>query len=232
MEIVLEILTEIDVLLLSAFHSLAEVCGGFFTPFSKVLTFVGEKGVVFLLMALFLFLFPKTRKLGICLFGAIACCFLVSNLMLKEWIARPRPYLATDELLTWWRAAGSAAESGFSCPSGHVGAATAGVSAIWFFRKRGGKYEKRLRLLFLWPVLMAFARCYLMAHYPSDCVLGFLVGWLSAFAAWYVTEVIYILLENHSTAKLPAFVLRSNLYLMAKSKIRAAGTKKSESAPK
>ncbi len=230
MEKVIEIITNIDTFILGGFHSLAEKSGDALTPIAKALTAIGEKGLIFLLLAVVLLLFPKTRKLGVCLFGAIACCFLVSNLILKDAIERTRPYLSTEQLLQWWFAAGHVVEDGFSCPSGHVGAATAGVTAIWFFRNRDKKTSGLWIFLFLWPLAMAFARCYLMAHYPTDCLLGFCVGWLSAFIAWFITEFIWVLLENHKTAPFPYFALNVNLITLVKRYIEIASKRRSADA--
>jgi undecaprenyl-diphosphatase len=231
MEMIIEIITKIDTFLLSGFHALAEKSGDFLTPFSKFLTAIGEKGLIFLVLAVVLMLFPKTRKLGVCLFGSIACCYLISNMILKELFERTRPYLSTVEIFQWWAAAGHVQETGFSCPSGHVGAAMAGVSAIWFFRNRDSKYDKLWLFLFLWPMMMIFARCYLMAHYPTDCLLGLLVGWISAFLAWYVTEFIWVLLENHKNAAFPFFVLNANLINLVKRYIAIARKRKSAAQP-
>ena len=231
MEKVIEILVKVDTFILEGFHSLAVKSGATLTPVAKALTLLGEKGLIFLVLAVIFMLFPKTRKLGVCLFGAIACCFLVSNLILKDMIARTRPYLSTEQILQWWFTAGHVVEDGFSCPSGHVGAATAGVTALWFFRNRDKRVSGLLIFLFLWPVAMAFSRCYLMGHYPSDCILGFVVGWISAFIAWYVTEFIWVLLENHKNATFPYFVLNANLITLAGKLIGASsGRKKADAA--
>ncbi len=230
MEKVIELLVKLDTFLLGGFHSLAETHGDKLTPLAKALTAIGEKGLIFLALALVLLLFPKTRKLGVCLFGAIACCFLVSNLILKDAIERTRPYLSTEQLLQWWFTAGHVVEDGFSCPSGHVGAATAGVTAIWFFRNRDKRGSGFWILLIIWPLAMACSRCYLMGHYPSDCVLGFIVGWLSAFIAWYITEFIWILLENHKNAPFPYFVLNVNLITLVKRYIEIASKRRKSDA--
>ena len=65
-----------------AMHSLAESSGVFFTPFFKVITLLGEKGIIFILLAISLMLFKKTRKLGVCMFGAVACGALLTNVLL------------------------------------------------------------------------------------------------------------------------------------------------------
>ena len=80
-----------DGALLGACHSAAEHAGAFLTPLAKVLTFVGEKGLIFFALALILVCFRRTRRMGVCLFGAVCCGALIGNIILKDLVARPRP---------------------------------------------------------------------------------------------------------------------------------------------
>ena len=118
-----------DYAILQALHNLAEAAGGFFTPLCRAITLLGEKGILFLVLGIVLMLFPKTRKAGICMFGAVCCGALITNFWLKDFVARPRP-LTVEPFRTWWQAAGAYAESEYSFPSGHVTAAMAGVTAL------------------------------------------------------------------------------------------------------
>ena len=76
-----------DSAIINAMHNLAVSAGGFFTPLFKAVTFIGEKGIIFFALALILMLFSKTRKLGVCIFGAVACGALITNFILKDIIA-------------------------------------------------------------------------------------------------------------------------------------------------
>ena len=76
----------------NAMHRLAESAGSVLTSFFKIITLIGEKGLIFFAIAVVLMLFAKTRKLGICMFGAVACGAILTNLVLKDIIARPRPF--------------------------------------------------------------------------------------------------------------------------------------------
>ncbi|MCP6571144.1 hypothetical protein NL494_28655, partial [Klebsiella pneumoniae] len=64
------------------------------TPLAKFITLIGEKGLVLFALAFIFMLFSKTRKLGVCLFGAVCCGALITNIILKDLIARPRPFEA------------------------------------------------------------------------------------------------------------------------------------------
>lgn len=178
-----------DRLILSALHA---VSNGFFTFLFKLITLIGEKGLVFFLAALVFLCFPKTRKLGLCIFGAVCCGALFTNIILKDWVARPRP-LTVEPYLSWWREINAPAEDGYSFPSGHVTAAAAGMVSIRLMKGR-----KWTIPAVVWVLLMMIARNYLMAHYPSDVLVGAILGTAAAFIAYYITVFIFRFLEiNH-----------------------------------
>ena len=125
-----------DSTILKLTHSMAEALGSVLTPVMKVITLLGEKGLVLILISLALMLFTRTRRAGVCMFGAIACGAILTNVILKGWVARPRPFESLTVYRQWWEAIGAPAEHGFSFPSGHVTAATAGLTALCLTRGR------------------------------------------------------------------------------------------------
>ncbi|MEG2746472.1 MAG: phosphatase PAP2 family protein, partial [Gordonibacter sp.] len=104
--------------------------------------------------------------------------------VLKDLVARPRPFESSELYADWWRFVGSPAEDGFSFPSGHMTAAAAAMCA-WMVLRRSAKATAAGLVVIL---AMGVARCYLMAHYPSDVLAGCLVGALSAVVAVVVTD--------------------------------------------
>ena len=60
-----------DYAILSFLHNLASNAKGFFTPFATIISFITEKGLIFIILAIILMLFKKTRKIGICMFGTM-----------------------------------------------------------------------------------------------------------------------------------------------------------------
>ena len=182
-----------DAAILGFAHKLAVVAGSVLTPLCKVITLLGEKGLLFFLLAVILMLFPRWRKTGVCVFGAVCCGALITNIILKDLVARPRPFESVELFREWWEFIGSPAEDGFSFPSGHVTAAAAGVTGFCLMR------GKRWVLPgILWILLMMFSRNYLMAHYPSDVLFALLIGVFSGFVAAGITNLIFRFLENHS----------------------------------
>ena len=191
-----------DQAILDLMHRLAVSAGGLLTPLAKFITLLGEKGLIFFLAAVVLMLFPRTRMAGVCMFGAVCCGALITNVILKDMVTRPRPFEASELFRQYWVAVGSPAEDGFSFPSGHVTAAAAGMVSLCLSRGR-----KWIVPTVVWVLLMAFSRNFLMAHYPSDVLCAALIGTASAFIAWAITKGIFRLLEQHDDIPLCAFVL-------------------------
>ena len=197
-----------DKAILTVMHFLGEYLGVVLTLPMKLITLLGEKGMIFFLLALVLMCFSKTRKTGVCVFGAVCCGALITNIILKDWVARPRPFEALDLYRMWWNDIGAPAEDGFSFPSGHVTAAAAGMTAL--YRAEGKKY---LKPGIIWVLLMAVSRNYLMAHYPSDVLFAAIFGVASGFIAWEITKLIFRFLEEHDDNRLCALALDFNVPL-------------------
>ena len=191
-----------DEAILSLMHRLAVSLGVVLTPLCKLITLLGEKGLIFFAAAVALMLFPRTRKAGVCMFGAVCCGALITNVILKDMIARPRPFQTVPLYREFWNFIGAPAEDGYSFPSGHVTAAAAGMVSLCLSRGR-----KWVLPSVVWVLVMAFSRNYLMAHYPSDVLAAAIIGALSAVIAWGVTKLIFRLLEKYDGSPFCAFVL-------------------------
>ncbi len=195
-----------DGAILNFYHGLAEGGGFVLTPLMRFVSFTGDKGLVLLLISLALCLFAKTRRSGICMLGAICCGALMTNVILKEAIARIRPYEASAVFREFWAFVGAHAESEFSFPSGHTTAAAAMATGLWL--TRGKKY---LAVSVPFVALMAASRNYFMVHYPTDVIAGAVVGTLGGVIAYFITLGIYRVLQNNADRKFCRFVLEFDI---------------------
>ena len=196
-----------DMAILSFAHRMAELAGSVLTPLNRIITLLGEKGILFFLLAVVLMLFPRYRRTRVCIFGAVCCGALITNIILKDQIARPRPFETVDQFRQWWQFVGAPAEDGFSFPSGHVTAAAAGVTGLCLMRGKRWFIPGAI-----WVLLMMFSRNYLMAHYPSDVLFALLIGVFSGFVAALITQLIFRFLENHAgEGKFYDFLLYSGI---------------------
>lgn len=195
-----------DSAILGFMNTLAGKAGGFLTPLMKVITFLGEKGIIFFLLAVGFMCYSKTRKMGVCMFGAVCCGALITNIILKDMVARPRPFEYMALYKSYWDYIGSPADSGFSFPSGHVTAVTAGMCSLCFT-----KGKKMILPTVIVVVLMGISRNYLMAHFPSDVLFAMLIGLLSAFIAYLITKAIFIYLEDNDDFPICATILDFDL---------------------
>ncbi|MBR5047806.1 MAG: phosphatase PAP2 family protein [Eubacterium sp.] len=146
------------------------------TPYlDRIMTavsFLGDKGLVWIVLVLILLAIPKTRPAGKVLVLALAVEILLTNLVLKPMIGRERPYVMNPSVELLIRQL-----SDYSFPSGHTGMAFAMVSGLYFAGRKG-----LAAVSLLAAALMAFSRMYLYVHYPTDILAGIAIGFLSGWA--------------------------------------------------
>ena len=196
-----------DASMFEMMHGLAESgLGGLFTFLFKVFSLLLEKGALAWLTGLVLLLFKKTRKIGICMIGAIGLGAIVTNLTLKDLVARPRPYLANETFRSFWEYVGSKLDEEFSFPSGHTTAAFSGAMGLFL---TGHKKWSWVGLPI--AVCVALSRVYLVMHYTSDVLAGMLIGLCAGGIAFGITVLIYKLLDRHQDVKFFRFVLNFDL---------------------
>ena len=191
-----------DHAILNALHEFALLTNGNLNWLFKFISLFAEKGIFLILLSIFLMLFKKTRKFGICMFGAIGAGAILTNFILKDMVARPRPYMSGIlEYKDWWQYAGMVTESDFSFPSGHTTAITAAMMSLVYIAKTKKKYWC---ILFIF--LMGISRNYLMVHYPTDVIGGMISGLIAATVAYFITLLIYKIIEKYKDVKLFNFI--------------------------
>lgn len=147
------------------------------TPFMKIVTFLGNGGWFWILCAVVLLAIPKTRKTGYAAVFSLIFGAIVTNLLLKNIVARPRPFAEIEALIPL-----IAKPTDFSFPSGHTTASFA-VTLV-MLRMLPKKIGIPAVVL---AALVAFSRLYLGVHYPTDVLVGFVVALVgSLLAVWIV----------------------------------------------
>lgn len=148
------------------------------TPFFRVVTGLGNAGFIWIVISILLLFSEKTRKTGIISIVALLMSLCINNFILKNLVARTRPYDAYGALVPL-----VAKPMDFSFPSGHSGSSFS--SAGVFVRK----LPKPIGiLLFVLAVLIALSRLYVGVHYPSDVIAGTIIGILISYMAEFAVE--------------------------------------------
>ncbi len=140
----------------------------FLNPVVKGITYLGNGGILMIALCIILMIIPKTRRLGIVCSCSLAATFLLNNLLLKNIVARTRPYEAVNGLS---RIIGK--QSDYSFPSGHSGASFA--VAVPIFKECPRRIGVPVLIL---AFLIALSRLYVGVHYPTDIIAGILLGTL------------------------------------------------------
>ena len=147
------------------------------TPFMKIVTFLGNGGWFWILCAVVLLAVPKTRKTGYAAVLSLIFGVIVTNLLLKNIVARPRPFAEIEALIPL-----IAKPTDFSFPSGHTTASFA--VALVMLRMLPKKFGIPAVVL---AALVAFSRLYLGVHYPTDVLTGFVIALVgSMLSVWIV----------------------------------------------
>ena len=155
-----------------------------------VMNITGSYGQLWIILAVLLLFFKKTRKAGFTILISYAMVFVVGQYGLKDLIARPRP-CHMDETVALL----VSHPSSFSCPSTHSAWAFAAAASIFSWHKKAGLVAGVLALI------VAFGRLYLFVHFPTDVLFGIALGILSAFVAYSIVKAADRKIKDKAKAK-------------------------------
>lgn len=173
-----------DEAITTAVHQLYVHAGGFFTPFFEGVSFLGKGGICLIILSLILMFLQPTRRFGTAMCFGLALGAIITNVFLKVYIARPRPYVDQQSIFyQFWLLVGQNMESDHSFPSGHTTAAFDCMTPVFIL---GNKKLKCAALTF--ALLMGLARIYLCVHFPSDVLGGMIVGIFSGCIAVLIAQ--------------------------------------------
>lgn len=195
---------------LSVFEWIQGIQNKALTAIFVTITTLGDEGIIFIAIALVFLFTKKYRKIGFAMLIALGVMTICNNLVLKELVARPRPYMlygVDPEAYALW--GGENAKyffphlvhyhTSYSFPSGHTSSAFAAAFAILFYNRKIGIP------MTVFAALMGLSRIYVEVHYCTDVIAGAVVGLVYAFIGFMIVKLIYPYFEkliNNLTAKL------------------------------
>ena len=135
-------------------------------PIMTVITSLGNAGIIWILLTAALLIPKKTRKIGCMSACALLASLLFNNILLKNLVARVRPYNAIEALIPI-----VSKPSEYSFPSGHAGSSFA--SAWVLYRRLPKRFGIPALVL---AGLIGVSRLYVGVHYPTDVLAGLISG--------------------------------------------------------
>lgn len=150
--------------------------GPFQDRFFSAVTHLGDAGAVWIITGAVMLAFKKYRRCGISVLLSLLLCACVTSGIIKPMADRLRPYEVKQILIS------IPMPFGASFPSGHTSSSFAAAFSIFLLHKRESVPA------FVVAVMIAFSRMYFYVHFPTDVLVGALVGILSAFAVVYTLK--------------------------------------------
>lgn len=163
---------------LQILHMLQELHAEWLDPVMILLSTLGNAGLIWIALSVVLAIPKRTRVCAFTMMGAMALSFLLGNIMIKNLVARPRPFMVDASVMLLIPQPGE-----YSFPSGHTLNGFTAATVIFLYYKKAGV----LALLFAGAI--AFSRMYLFVHYPTDILAGMLLGIVDAVITYFVVKM-------------------------------------------
>ena len=206
---------------LSIFEWVQSIQSPVLTTIMKIITTLGDDGIFFILIGLILLVTKKFRKSGVAMLGSLLVMEIGNNLVLKELIARPRPFFIFSpdaipqdhknfeilfekctaaverlpELAKEWTATYTFPE--FVHMPSSWSFPSGHTSSAFAAMVPLCFYNKKASIPgVIFAFLMGFSRIYVEVHYPTDVIAGILVGIVYAFIGVLITKYIFPLVDK------------------------------------
>lgn len=148
-----------------------------------LITMLGDNGIFWIAVSIALLFFRKYRTCGIASLGSLLTGVLIGNVLIKNLVMRDRPCWINETINMLIEI-----PLDYSFPSGHTTASFTAATVIFL-------HDKRLGIpAYIIAVAVAFSRMYLYVHFPTDILVGAILGTgiaigINALAKWAVPKI-------------------------------------------
>ncbi len=139
----------------------------------------GSLGILWIIISAVFYL-SGDRRTSVFIILSLLLSLIITNLVLKNLVARPRPFEAIEGFIPLMERFADA--GGYSFPSGHASSSFAAAFAISAAKGKKGAPA------YIPALFISLARLYIGVHYPTDILCGALAGTLAALAAMLIIK--------------------------------------------
>ena len=154
-----------------------------FAQFMKVLTYGGTAWFVAGLVLLLL-VFKRTRKMGITALFAVILTYTLNDFVIKNLVARERPFVVDSSLTQMCTLAGLELPDGYSMTSGHAAVTMAFAVAVMM-----NSWKLGIPAM-IYSLVVGISRIFLCVHYFTDVLAGFVLGTVIAILVYFAIFLI------------------------------------------
>ncbi len=212
---------------LSVFQWIQSIQTGILNTIMVVITTLGDEGIFFIALGLILMCFKKHRKAGVAVLIALLVMEVGNNLILKELIARPRPFFIfnPDEIPLDHKNYAEIFEKATAAVERLPELAARWVDTYrfpnlvhapssWSFPSGHTSSAFAAAIAVLWynrkigiptvvfAALMGFSRIYVQVHYCTDVIAGVLVGVVYALIGVLIVKFLFPVLDKYVFSKI------------------------------
>lgn len=182
-----EWLTGIDTAVLDWIHG--SLGSSAMDAFMSAITHLADSVLIFMAFGFILMISPKYRKYGAAIILSSILCYLIGNLGIKPLVGRMRPFETNPSIVLLIDP-----PRGYSFPSGHAMSSFAWAAVLCRAPIRAGLKALPVAL----ASIISLSRLYLYVHYPSDVIVGALLGILIGLLSIWLTERVKKVIEDRS----------------------------------